>query len=352
LRSALLMVLAAVALVMGLPAPSADARLNKAIWGPAQVGGTSQFPVYKRLGARIWQTHLQWSEVAPQRPGEARNPADPAYRWPADLDYGVSQARRYGIRVAVQVLYSPSWANGGRSREWAPRARHFADFLTAAARRYPSIRYWMIWGEPSRAANFKPLPRFEATGPRRYASLLDAAYGALKRVSRRNKVIGGNTFTTGDVSPRQFIKSMRLPNGRRPRMDLYGHNPFTRRPPDLRRGPLGYGFADFSDLDTLGQWLDRYFGRPHGRPLRIFVSEFTLPTDHPNYAFNFHASRAVQARWLRKALRISRQYRRIHTFGWYQLYDQPPNAQGNQVNWGLLDWQGEPKPAFRVFKRG
>jgi hypothetical protein len=330
----------------------ADARLNKAIWGPSRVDGRSQFPVYRSLGARIWQTHMDWSQVAPRRPGQPANPSDPGYQWPADLDFGVREGRRYGVRVALQVLYAPSWANGGRSREWAPDPRAFARFLTAAARRYPSVRYWMIWGEPSRAANFKPLPRFEATGPRRYARLLDAAYGALKRVNRRNMVIGGNTFTTGDVAPRQFIKSMRLRNGRRPRMDLYGHNPFTRRSPNLDRGPLGYGFADFSDLDTLGRWLDRFFGRPGGRPIRIFVSEFTVPTDHPNYAFNFHTSRSVQARWLGKALRISRRYRRIHTFGWYQLYDQPPNGQGSEVNWGLLDWEGRPKPAFKVFKRG
>jgi hypothetical protein len=328
------------------------ATLNKAIWGPAQVDGRSQFPIYRRLGARIWQTQLRWDDVAPSRPKQPRNPSDPAYSWPADLDLGVREARRNGMRVAVQVLFSPRWANGGRSHEWAPNPRRFAAFVAAAARRYPSVRHWMIWGEPSRVANFKPLPRFEATGPRRYAVLLDAAYRALKRANRRNLVIGGNTFTTGDVPPRQFIASMRLPNGKRPRMDLYGHNPFTRRFPNLRRGPLGYGFADFSDLDTLANWLDRYFGRPKGRPIRIFVSEFTIPTDHPNYAFNFHASRPVAARWLGRALRISRAFPRIHTFGWYQLYDQPPNARGDEINWGLLDWQGRQKPAYRAFRRG
>ncbi|MGH2844474.1 MAG: hypothetical protein ACRDL0_00340 [Thermoleophilaceae bacterium] len=336
-------------------AETSEARrppLNKAIWGPAQIDGESQFPIYRRLGARIWQTHIAWNEVAPTRPRRPRRPADPAYRWPAELDYAVREAARHRIRVAVQVLYSPPWANGGRSREWAPRPRHFARFLRAAARRYPKVRHWMIWGEPTRAANFRPLPRFQATGPRRYARILDAAYRALKRANRRNLVIGGNTFTTGDVSPRQFIKSMRLRNGRRPRMDLYGHNPFTRRSPNLRRRPLGYGFADFSDLDTLARWLDRYFGRRRGRPLRIFVSEFTIPTDHRNYAFNFYKSRRVQARWLRRALRISRRYKRIHTFGWYQLYDQPPNSEGTEVNWGLIDHQGRRKPAFRAFRKG
>jgi hypothetical protein len=345
-----LLLAATLLLTLVVPA-TADAR-NKAIWGPTQVDGVSQFPTYSDLGVSIYQTQIQWNQVAPTRPARPGDPNDPAYSWPADIDYAVSEAERVGMRVAVQVLYSPEWANGGRSREWAPDAKAFATFVKAAARRYPDIRHWMIWGEPSRIANFRPLPRFKPKGPRRYAVLLDGAYGALKRVSRRNVVIGGNTFTTGDVTPRQFIAAMKLPGGRRPRMDLYGHNPFTRRSPDLRRRPLGYGFADFSDLDTLARWLNRYFGRPRGRPLRIFVSEFTVPTDHANYAFNFHKSRGVQARWLRSALRITRLFDRIHTFGWYQLYDQAPNDEGNQVNWGLLDWRGRPKPAFRAFRQG
>src|SRR5918999_849124 len=179
---------------------------------------------------------LHCSEVARTRPANAADPNDPAYRWPADVDYAISEGRRYGIRVAVMLTRTPAWANGGRTAEWAPKKpKDFGRFARAAARRYGDVRHWMIWGEPSRQANFKPMPRFEAKGPRRYARILDAAYASLKRESRRNLVIGGNTFTTGDVSPRQFIRSMRLPNGRPPRMDMYGHNPFTRPKPALRK---------------------------------------------------------------------------------------------------------------------
>ena len=255
------------------------------------------------------------------------------------------------------------------------------------------MHLWQIWGEPSRQNNFKPLPRFEATGPRRYARILDAAYGSLKRESRRNLVIGGNTFTTGDVSPRQFIRSMRLPNGRPPRMDLYGHNPFTLRRPALRQGPLGHGYADFSDLDTLAGWIDQNLGRRRGRPIRLFLSEFTFPTDHPNYEFNFWVTRriqarwlatalqvterwrrvyalgwhalyderpngpgGIQARWLSRALRITHQWRRIYALGWFALYDEKPNGpsgrSGDEVNRGLLEWDGDRKPSYRAFKRG
>ena len=36
---------------------------------------------------------------------------------------------------------------------WAPsNPADFADFLTAASRRYPGVHHWMIWGEPTKAA--------------------------------------------------------------------------------------------------------------------------------------------------------------------------------------------------------
>ena len=36
--------------------------------------------------------------------------------------------------------------------------------------------------------------------PHNYAAILDDSYGALKGVSARNFVIGGSTFTGGDIS--------------------------------------------------------------------------------------------------------------------------------------------------------
>jgi hypothetical protein len=334
----------------------ATPSIKKAMWGPARVDGRSQFPIYSHLGVGIYETALNWSEVAPTRPANARDPDDPAYRWPPELRFAIREARRYGIRVCVQVTYSPPWANGGRPPGWAPRPDDYANFVTAASRRYRAVRHWMVWGEPSRQPNFRPLPPDRARGPRIYSRILDAAYGALKRVRRRNIVIGGNTFTSGDVRPRKFIKSMRLPDGRPPRLDLYGHNPFTWRRPDLRNPYVGYGFADFSDLDTLAGWVDHYLGRRRGKRIKLFISEFSLPTDHPNHTFPFYVSRRTQADWLSAALRITRHWSRIYSLGWLALYDEPPNdpggVPGDETNFGLLDWRGRPKPAYAVFQRG
>jgi hypothetical protein len=340
----------------------ANAAEKKAIWGPLTMpDGSSAFPVYRDLGVRSLQVGLQWASSAPQRPSNPTDPSDPAYRWPAGLDGAIGEARRYGMRIMVLVNTSPGWANGGRGLEWAPRNRHYADFLTAASRRYPGVRHWMIWGEPSKPDRFQPL--VEATGrrltarqrrgPRHYARILDASYGALKRVSRRNKVIGGNTWTAGEVVPLNFIRAMRLPGGRRPRMDLYGHNPFTLRLPNLRKDTVAFGTADFSDLDALARWLDRYGYRDRrGRRMRLFLSELSIPTDHANHEFPFYVPWRVQARWLTAALRIARRWDRIYTLGYLGLYDDPPRPDGLEVNRGLITYSGERKPSYRAFRRG
>jgi hypothetical protein len=351
-----------IALLVGPAAQARNSRV-KSIWGPAEVAGVSQFPIYEDLGVGIYQTQLHWDRAAPTRPGKPRDPADPAYRWPGELDFVLGEAQRYGIQVSVQLIWTPPWANGGAGPRRAPtRPRDFASFAAAASRRYPGVRYWMIWSEPSKGGNFQPLseatsPRARLTprqrqGPEIYARMLDGAYGSLKRVDRRDLVIGGNTFTTGTIIPFNFIRAMRLPNGRPPRLDLYGHNPFTLRRPALDEEPFRYGYADFSDLDTLARWVDRFLLRRGTRRPRLFLSEFTLPTDHVNHEFNFYVSRRTQASWLASALRIARRWKRIYTLGWLSLYDDPPRPAGDEVNRGLLERDGTRKPAYRTFKRG
>jgi hypothetical protein len=137
-------------------------------------------------------------------------------------------------------------------------------------------------------------------------------------------------------------------------MDMFGHNPISARRPDLRRPPLGHGYADFSDLDTLASWVDRYLhpANRHGHKLPLFLSEFALGTDHFNHEANFYVTRRVQALWARDALRIARRWSRIYTFGWLGLYDDPPNRTGDETTYGLLDWQGHRKPAYNAFKFG
>jgi hypothetical protein len=361
-RSALSFCLSAVFLLAAATTSSAVPRQYKAIWGPVERDGVSQFPIYSRLGVGIYQVTVRWDQVAPRRPARPADPADPAYRWPTDISRAVREAAARGIRVMVLVIGAPGWANGGQGWNWAPRdPRELATFMGAAARQWPGVRLWMVWTEPTKAANFQPLVPDYGRALRgvgllpaqRYAEMLDDSYAALKRVSRQNLVIGGNTFTVGDVAPLRWIQALRLPDGRPPRFDLYGHNPFTRRLPSRKGVALGRGAADFTDLSRLAAAVDRNLRRSRRRPgPRLYLSEFSLPTDHPNAEFNFWLDRSTQASWLAAALRIARTWPRIYTLGYLGLYDDPPRSDGLEVNRGLLDWTGAPKPAFSVFQRG
>ena len=221
----------------------ASGGIEKAIWGPVRMpDGSSAFPIYKRLGVDVFQIQLRWPRVAAQRPANPVDPADPAYRWPAEVEEAIEEGKRYGIEVAVMVTRSPGWANGGRPSVYAPaNPSDFAVFLTAAANRYPAVDQLDDLG---RAEPGRPLPAEQARTagrPARYAVLLDTAYRALKTVSRKEVVIGGMIFSGGEVRPPEFLKWLRLRDGRAPRLDWFGLNPYPFRFPDLAEEPVPGG---------------------------------------------------------------------------------------------------------------
>jgi hypothetical protein len=337
--------------IAALSAPAPASAFSKAIWGPAFVNGVNQFPIYKTLGVGIVEADLNWYQVAPQRPKQPDNPQDSAYHWPKSVQQIVSQAKRYHMRVLLQIIGSPRWSNGGKPWNWAPRPADYATFAAAAARHYPSVHLWMVWGEPSRRPNWEPetpakpgqpLDAAQKVAPHRYAQVLDAAYGALKAVSTHNLVIGGSTYTTGDIDTQQWIENLRLPDGRPPRMDIYAHNPFSWRPPSFSIGASPMGEVQFADLPRLAGWIDRYLHRR----LPIFLSEWTIPTQ-ADQEFNFFVDPSVAAQWVTDALALSRQWSRIYGLGWVHVYDDPPVSYG-----GLMTVSGVPKPVFSAFQHG
>jgi len=345
--------LALLAVLVLLAAPASAGAFSKAIWGQVYRGGVNQFPLYHQLGVSIFEIDLPWAQVAPKRPADPTDPADPAYHWPLEVEQAVAQARLFHVRVLLQIIGAPPWANGGHPPNWAPvHPAQFAAFATAASRHYPSVHLWMVWGEPTRKGNFDPLvsaaptakrlDRAQQAAPHLYARILDASYGALKKVSKQNLVIGGCTYTTGEIDTQQWIENLRLPDGRPPRMDMYAHNPFTYQAPSFSDPFSPFGEVQFSDLPELGKWIDKYL-RP-GLP--IFLSEWTIPTA-PDTTFNFYVDESTQAQWIADALRLSRSWKRIYALGWINVYDDPPTTEG-----GLLTQTGVPKPGFAAFEHG
>jgi hypothetical protein len=327
-------------------ARSAGTAVAKMIWGPLTMpNGASAFATYRQLGVKVFEIDLEWAQAAPTRPSDPTNPADPAYKWPGSLNAVVAEAAKYGIQVCLLVQKTPGWANGRRSAAWAPtNPADYADFLIAATKEYPQIHRWMIWGEPNRSGNFEPMPAHSPVGPRAYAVLLNAAYHALKSVSSSNIVIGGDTWSFGDVEPADFVMWMRLPNGQPPPLDDYGHNPFSRRFPKRGKKPYFPGGRDIDDLATLEHQLQGIYHRQ----VALWLSEFTISSGHANRAFSFAVSVRQQARWISAAFRLVNSYGFVAALGWFELLDET-KAQGGLTN-GLMTAEGTPKPAFYAYE--
>ena len=173
----------------------------------------------------------------------------------------------------------------------------------------------MIWGEPIRtflpimpARHGARLNNAQKAAPHRYALLVDKTYGALKAVSRQN--LDHRRRQLHDVKARPLPVDLEPPAAERarPRMDIYGHNPFTGRDSELLRSPARpVTPSDFSDLPELAGWVDHFLRR--GMPL--FLSEFTVSTA-PDHEMPIWVDPPVAGRWVRDALRLSRHWWRIY----------------------------------------
>jgi hypothetical protein len=317
--------------------------------------GRTIFPELRKLGARVWSGSLSWASVAPTRPAHSTSPKDRAYKWPKSLARALAAAKANGIEPVLNITAFPSWSNGGRGIQWAPKnPRDYANFTAAAVRKYPQVRRWIIVSEPGSFYNFRPQGGNGKTAPRLYARMLDTAYAAMHRVRKNVVVIGGGVHPYGlndayTTAPDTFIANMVMPNGRRPRLDMFAINPYTERPLNLKLGKRALR-VDFDDLDWLKRRLDQLWP---GRRLKIFVDEFGWNTEHEALGWLYVVSRNQQAAYLRKAYRLAAKVGRIDTMCWYQLYDAGPRRNGTQwLNWtsGLRTWNGARKPSWQAFR--
>jgi hypothetical protein len=349
-----------VSAVQSADAAPAPQTLKKAVWGLQDHNGQSMFPIYKDLGIGIFQTQVRWDQVAPTKPVNPTDPNDPAYEWPSYVDTALAGAEQNGMTVMLQIIGAPTWANGGREYIYpATNPKEFGDFATAISKKYPTVRHWMIWGEPNSKRGFGPVvngPLSSKTklkpaaqeAPKLYAQLLDAAYAGLKLASPNNLVIGGNTYQGAGrpvIRTYQWLRYLRLPNGARPRMDMWGHNPYTYRQPDLKDEPSERGRVDFSDLGRLVKAVDKAY---KGQRLKLFLSEWGVPTGF-DQDLEIRVKTKEAVKWVKSAMKIVRKSpisRRIYTLGWSVPVDTPRNPQG------LLDRNLRPKATYKVFKKG
>ena len=229
---------------------------------------------FKRLGVPLVRFTLRWNQTALRRPKQPTSPRDRAYDWrrPDRLLRGL---RRHGLTPVVTLVGTPAWANGGRAPNFAPpRPRDFRRFATAAARRYPWVRYWLIWNEPNKRLWLRP------TRSRIYVHhLLNPGYEGIHAVLPHARVGGGVTGprgALGGVAPGTWVRGMAAA---RAKFDAYAHHPYPSSPAETpsSRGCPECPWITMATIRKLLVLVRRHFGR---KP--IWLTEYGYQTNPPD----------------------------------------------------------------------
>jgi hypothetical protein len=333
------------------------------------------------LGADIVRVNLYWRQVSPSPNARHKPPGfvvgDPdaqGYDWRL-YDRFFENATRLGLRIYVTVSGPiPDWGSreprrcrGDTGCAWKPRARAFAQFVKAAARRYGGrVRYWSIWNEPNMEGWLAPQRSHRGRvryAARMYRSLWWRGYKAIRRYDspRRRSVLFGELAPY--ASPRPFLRwalclnpsgrpivSRRRGCPRRRPVKLpiaaVAHHPYPYSGianPRLRvNSDANVGLSNLHQLTSAMDQAARHGRIPRRRP--VFITEYGIQTNPPDrYA---HSPRK-QALWLDETARLVFADRRVRATAQYELVDAADPAQ---FNTGLRFEDGSAKPAWSSFR--
>ena len=302
---------------------------NYILNGPGKLG--QRLDTIDRLGVDIVRFTLEWNKI---------ERAQGKFNWGrSDQVLRGLNARR--IQPVVTLVGSPGWANGGRAARFAPPSgKAFAAFASEAAKRYPFVRYWLIWNEPNMRRWLEP------TVPGTYVRrLLNPGYKAIHEANRRALVGGGVTGPRGNaggVSPLDWLRGMRKAGAR---LDAYAHHPHPGSP--FESPTEGGCFGAECKTITLAnlRLLVQAVRNAWGGGKRIWLTEWGYQTKPPD---NFlGVSPRLQAQYIGEAARLVYRTRQVDMLIQFLYQDEP---QMDRFQSGLLTWRGHPKPGLYAFQ--
>jgi hypothetical protein len=352
------------------------------------------------LGADRVRLTAGWSVLAPsprarRQPGAPFDPRDsktyPEAGFEA-LDRAVRAVDAAGMKSQIDIAFwAPRWAVAKGSRNptrdrYIPRAKAFADFAYAVAKRYsgtfpdprrpgrdlPAVRLYTTWNEPNHVNFLQPQWKRDAKAPggyrpfspHVYRAMHEAAYDQIKSVSSKDMVLIGGLSSFGStvpgrgaVPPLEFLRTMACVDRDMHPLDV----PECRgvgvlRADGLALHPYSVGVApgtpspnpDDAYLADLGR-VDALVSRLHadGRidgDWPLYLTEYGYDTA------DFAQTPEMQATYQGWSTFLAQRDPNVRMFAQFLLRDIPDGRARPYTRSGLLYADGRPKPAAQAFK--
>lgn len=365
-----------------------------------QNGDGVAFSRAKAAGVRYVKNNLYWpftlaQPEAPKRPGtdtepfEPRNPASPYYNW-GTYDTFVRQTAAQGLQPVLTVVNSPRWARAAckDSSICSPTPRDYADFATAAAKRYsgkfdpgdgegtlPRVKYWQAWVEPNLYHFYSPIfgRGGNAIAPKHYKPILNAFYDAVHEVNDSNVVLAAGLAPNGvkkkAIAPMTFTrqilcmtKSLKNPRPKGgcstpTKADVWAVHPYTTGAPT--HFPAVSDNMSVAALPRMVRLINAARRAGHlvssSRRTPLWVTEFSWDSNPPDPG---GLSWNLESRWVAQAMEMM--YRaNVRTMFWFGLHDED-RGDGSRPWWetfesglylrGKTIAQDRPKKVLKVFR--
>lgn len=309
------------------------------------------FTTSQRAGVGWIRIDVSWANVQPQDAAH--------YNWSA-LDRVITAAQAHGMHVLATLSYTPPWARTAgclASQKCAPTSdTAFAAFAAAASKQFApeGVHAWEIWNEPNNVGFWQPAP-----SPVAYTSLLRASYVAIKQIDPAAVVISGGLgpldSKPSSIDQLTFLAGV-YANGGKQYMDAVGYHPYSYPAPPSYVA----NWSGWSTMSSLQTSVRSIMTANNDSAKQVWITEFGAPTNGPgaqatssNYNFKAHPNHvdeALQATMLAEATTYYKMTPWLGNFFWYSYQDLGTSTSTNENFFGLLRYDGSPKPAYTVFQ--
>lgn len=254
-------------------------------------------------------------------------------QWSVPAGYAdyVDSAVRNQIAPLITLDFShDSYAMGtgpeAPTEEWLEAYARYCEFVVTANK--GKVGLYEVWNEWDH--------RREINSPESYLRLLKKVYPRIKKIDPNATVIGGAVTYVGMRSG--WLQRV-IELGGLDYCDGVSIHPYVFVNPGRDGTP-----------EAWLEWMQRYHAdltkAANGRKIDLYITELGWPTHDSGNA----ASRELAAAYLARTYMLARLFPSIKGVWWYDYLDDGWKADHHEKNYGIVQADGTPKPAFYAFQ--